>query len=160
MINVKLNGITMTIQTIEDLVDALNDATVDDPRLVLQVGGEEFVLRVVSRRKRRTSARRRKADEEAFLSAFGSFKGVLDPDEFMKLVREGRSSSRPPIEFPRADELPSSESAEEDKPSPEQIDKLLSTFGALKGLIDPDELKAQIRDARGSNRPHRPHRPL
>ncbi|MGH2559390.1 MAG: hypothetical protein ACRDJH_10015 [Thermomicrobiales bacterium] len=39
------------------------------------------------------------------------------------------------------------------KPTPEQIDALRSAFGGWKGLIDTDELKAQIKAARGSNRP-------
>jgi hypothetical protein len=38
------------------------------------------------------------------------------------------------------------------KPTEEQIRITVSTFGRLKGLIDPDELKAQIREARGSDR--------
>ncbi|MGH2531674.1 MAG: hypothetical protein ACRDJW_05150 [Thermomicrobiales bacterium] len=39
------------------------------------------------------------------------------------------------------------------KPTPEQIERAMSAAGGWHGLIDADELKAQIKAARGSNRP-------
>lgn len=39
------------------------------------------------------------------------------------------------------------------RPTQEQMEALRSAFGGWKGLVDPDELKAQIKAARGSNRP-------
>lgn len=43
-------------------------------------------------------------DLQDFLSAAGSWKGHIDPDEFMVRVREGRSSNRPVVSFPNGDE--------------------------------------------------------
>jgi hypothetical protein len=39
------------------------------------------------------------------------------------------------------------------KPTEEQIRITMSAAGGWKGIIDPDELKAQIKAARGSKRP-------
>jgi hypothetical protein len=39
------------------------------------------------------------------------------------------------------------------KPTQEEIDAALSAFGGWKGLIDPEEFKARVREGRGSNRP-------
>ncbi|MGI8643497.1 MAG: hypothetical protein ACR2LS_05210 [Thermomicrobiales bacterium] len=38
-------------------------------------------------------------DLQEFLSSAGSWRGHIDPDEFMRRVREGRSSNRPSVTF-------------------------------------------------------------
>ncbi|MGH2558571.1 MAG: hypothetical protein ACRDJH_05860 [Thermomicrobiales bacterium] len=49
--------------------------------------------------------------------------------------------------------LDTSEPRSDFKPTPEQIAAIRSAFGAWKGLVDADELKARIKASRGSNRP-------
>jgi hypothetical protein len=51
-----------------------------------------------------TPEERAKRDEEAFLSALGSWKDHIDPDEFMRQVREGRGSNRAVYDITLPDE--------------------------------------------------------
>ncbi len=48
-----------------------------------------------SRRKRTKT----KADFEAFLSSFGSWKGNVDVDRFLKDIKESRRLTRPPVDL-------------------------------------------------------------
>ncbi|SRR6266536_2054348 len=47
-----------------------------------------------SRRRSKT-----KTDDEAFLSSFGSWKGNVDVDRFLKDIEESRRLTRPPVEL-------------------------------------------------------------
>jgi hypothetical protein len=75
------------------------------PRLVSIAGGGNITLAPARNKRRRlTPEKKAKADEEAFLSAAGSWKGPIDPEEFKRQIREGRSSNRPYVEINIPDE--------------------------------------------------------
>ena len=71
-----------------------------EPR-VLRHGGEEVAVLSPTPRARPHGRRRRPTseDREAFLSSAGSWKGLIDADQFMADVRESRRSSRPRVDL-------------------------------------------------------------
>lgn len=87
------------ISSLEDLRTAVRRVEATEEPVVVSLDGEEVVLGPVSSWRARRSAERRAADDAAFLSAAGGWKGLIDPDEFKKRVREGRSSNRPAVDF-------------------------------------------------------------
>jgi hypothetical protein len=94
------------ITSLDDLRRIAADVQHDNrPRLVSIPGGGNITLAPARKKRRKlTPEERAKADEDAFLSSAGGWKGFIDPDEFMKQVRAGRSSRRPPVVFPPDDE--------------------------------------------------------
>ena len=73
-------------------------ASLDDLRRI--AGGGNITLAPVRKKRRKlTPEEKAKADEEAFLSTAGALAGEIDYDEFMRRVREGRSSRRPSVVF-------------------------------------------------------------
>ncbi len=70
------------------------------PRLVSIAGGGTITLAPALKKHRHGTAEEKAiADEKAFLSSAGALKGAFDYDDFMRRVREGRSSNRPPVVF-------------------------------------------------------------
>lgn len=87
------------IATIEDLRLAVRRVEATEEPVVVSLDGEEVVLGPRSSWPDRRTPEQRAADDDAFRSAAGGWKGLIDPDEFKKQVREGRSSNRPAIDL-------------------------------------------------------------
>ena len=89
------------IESLDDLRRIAADVQHDNrPRLVSIAGGGNITLAPAPKKRRKlTPEEKAKADEEAFLSAAGSWKGLVDPEEFKRQIREGRSSNRPYVEI-------------------------------------------------------------
>lgn len=87
------------IATIEDLRRAVRRVADTEEPVVLSLDGDEVVLGPVSSWRDRRTPEQRAADDAAFLSAAGSLKGLIDPDEFKRQVREGRGSHRPALDL-------------------------------------------------------------
>lgn len=89
------------IESLDDLRRIAADVQQDNrPRLVSIAGGGNITLSPARKKRRKlTPEEKAKADEEAFLSTAGALAGEIDYDEFMRRVREGRSSRRPPVAF-------------------------------------------------------------
>ena len=106
MVLARLSDATVEIKDVDDLFRVVKEVRGRDEPLVIQHDGTEIVVPASHRPKRRrlTPEERAKADEEAFLSSAGSWRGHIDPDEFMKQVRAGRSSNRPVYEITLPDE--------------------------------------------------------
>ncbi|MGH2534543.1 MAG: hypothetical protein ACRDJW_19940 [Thermomicrobiales bacterium] len=77
---------------------------------------------------RRVAEEARETNEPIVIQTNGEDIAVITP-----IDRQGQPHRRPPTQ--------------------EQIDAVMAAAGSWKGLIDVDELKAQWRAARGSNRP-------
>ena len=94
------------ITSIDDLRRIAADVQHDNrPRLVSVAGGGNITLAPARKKRRKlTPEEKVKADEEAFLSAAGSWKGLIDPEEFKRQIREGRGSNRPYVEINLPDE--------------------------------------------------------
>lgn len=84
---------------IEDLRLAVRRVADTEEPVVVSLDGDEVVLGPVSSWQDRRTPEQRAADDAAFLSAAGSLKGLIDPDEFKKQIREGRSSNRPLLDL-------------------------------------------------------------
>ncbi len=100
MITVKRKDSSVEIRDLDDLHRVLLEARSQGEPLVLQTdGGDEIVFSPSARTrpKRRTSEERAKADDEAFLASAGSWKGLIDVDEFKRNYKAARGSNRPPI---------------------------------------------------------------
>ena len=98
MVTAKRRGAEIEVQTLDDLVRLLKEGAGEDAPLTIRADdGEEFVVRPASRPRPRRRPRDARAEdaEAAFLSAFGSWRDHIDPDEFMRQVRAGRGSDRP-----------------------------------------------------------------
>ncbi|MEA2515366.1 MAG: hypothetical protein QOJ59_4855 [Thermomicrobiales bacterium] len=92
MVLAKLKDTTVEIKDIDDLLRVVKEARGQEEPLVIQDNGAEIVVpasRHPSRR-RRTLEERANADEEAFLSAAGSWKGLIDPEELKKQIYDAR----------------------------------------------------------------------
>lgn len=89
------------IDSLDDLRRIAADVQHDNrPRLVSIPGGGTINLAPARPKRRRPSSEEEvKADDEEFRSTFGALAGEIDYDEFMRTVREGRSSRRPPVVF-------------------------------------------------------------
>jgi len=89
------------ITTLDDLRRIAADVQQEKrPRLVSIAGGGNITLAPAHKKRRRpTPDEKAETDEEAFLSAAGSWKGLVDPEEFKRQIREGRSSNRPYVEI-------------------------------------------------------------
>ncbi len=100
-----IDGIT-SLDDLRRLAESVQ--TANRPRLVSIAGGGQITLAptrpVRPKRHRPSPAEKAKADEAAFLSSAGGWKGLIDRDEFMANIREGRSSSRPLVVFPDSEE--------------------------------------------------------
>ena len=101
MVLAKLKDSTVEIKDVDDLFRVLKEVRNSEEPLVIRDNGAEIVVPASHRPKRRRMSpeERAKADEEAFLLALGGWKDHIDPDEFMKQVRAGRSSNRPVYEI-------------------------------------------------------------
>ena len=96
------------IASLDDLRRIAEEVRADrKPRLVSIAGGGQITLAPVRKMRRRmTPEEKAKADEEAFLSSFGSWEGLLDdPEEFKRQIKAARGSKRPllAINFPDDD---------------------------------------------------------
>ncbi len=96
------------IASLDDLRRVLQDVSEQNTSRIIQISDDvRAVLSPIptaNARRKQEGRGRIQTDDEAFLSAAGSWKGLIDPDEFMKQVREGRSSNRPPIVLDLPDE--------------------------------------------------------
>ena len=75
--------------------------TTRQPRILTRDSEDVAVLMPVTPSLQRQAKRERtKADYEAFLSAAGSWKGLVDPDKLIADIYESRRlSSKPPVEL-------------------------------------------------------------
>ena len=68
--------------------------------LIEKDGDAVAVLQPVAPKKpRRRGRKKTAADYEAFLSAFGSWKGIVDTEQLKKDIAAARSDHRPPVEL-------------------------------------------------------------
>ena len=100
MVIAKLKHGPVEIKDVGDLLKVVKEARAEHEPLVIQVDdGNEIVFapapQPTKRRRRLTPEERTRKVEEDFWAAFGSWRNHIDRDEFMKQVREGRSSDRP-----------------------------------------------------------------
>ena len=73
------------------------DARREPLTIAIDGAGLVVVSPVTRRTKRRTREERATADDEAFLSAAGGWKGLIDGEEFKKQITAARGSHRPPV---------------------------------------------------------------
>lgn len=101
MVTVKRMNSTVEIHDLDDLYRVVKEARAQEEPLIIETDdGDEIAVNPAPRRaRRRTMEARTQADEEAFLSSFGSWQDHLDPDEFIRQVSAGRGSSRPFVEI-------------------------------------------------------------
>ena len=94
------------VESLDDLRDALAAAKSTNGRVTIRSDdGEEFELRPIRRQdKQRSSAEREQADIDAFLSAAGGWKGLIDAETFKRQIKAARGSRRPPVELSLPDE--------------------------------------------------------
>jgi hypothetical protein len=78
------------IATIEDLRQAIRRVVDRGESVVVTIDGAEALLRPVPGGLRRRTPEQQAADDAAFRSAAGSLKGLIDPDEFKRQLREAR----------------------------------------------------------------------
>lgn len=104
MVKVKRKDETIEIENLDDFFRVVKEVRREEEPLILVIDGVEEIVAPTPRRRRRTPAERRKADDEAFMASFGAWKGLIDRDEFMRRVREGRSSQRPVVKFTSPEE--------------------------------------------------------
>ena len=96
------------IASLDDLRRIAAEVRADrKPRLVSIAGGGQITLAPVrKKRKQMTPEEQAKADEEAFLSSFGSWEGHLDdPEEFKRQIKAARGSRRPFVEITLPDDV-------------------------------------------------------
>ena len=87
------------IATIEDLRLAVRRVEATEEPVVVSLDGDEVVLGPISSWRDRRTPQQRAEDDAASRSAAGGWKGLIDPDEFKRQVREGRSSNRPALDL-------------------------------------------------------------
>ena len=100
MVTVKRKSESVEVRDVDDLYRVLKEIRAEDEPLVIQGdNGDEIILPPGPRRraKRRTEEERAKVDEEAFLSSAGSWKDLIDVDEFKRQYKAARGSNRPPV---------------------------------------------------------------
>lgn len=85
------------VETIDDLKRLIERVRATDDALVVSVDGDLAVLSPPpDDSPGRSREEQRRADDEAFFSAFGSWKGLLDdPEEFKRQIKAARGSNRP-----------------------------------------------------------------
>ena len=95
---------TIDIEDIDDFRALVEDIQSSGTARLLVAGDQKLVVMAPasSDEPGDGSTRDEAADDDLteFMSAAGSWKGLIDPDEFKRNMREGRSSNRPPITFP------------------------------------------------------------
>ena len=73
--------------------------TTKTPRVLRRNNEDIAVVVPLAGRRRVTSRPRTKADVDAFLSAAGSWRDLIDPEEFKEQVALSRSSDRAPVDL-------------------------------------------------------------
>ena len=68
------------------------------PRL-LRAGDEDLALLIPLHTRVQRHRVKSEADLRALRSAFGAWKGLIDPEELKSSIREARGSDRPPVEL-------------------------------------------------------------
>ena len=87
------------ITTIPELAHLAEEvARTRHPR-VLRRGGEDIAVLMPTTAGKRPRPRRTRsqAGQDPFLTAAGSWEGLLDPEQFKQDLREARGSDRPPV---------------------------------------------------------------
>lgn len=80
----------LEIVTIEDLREAMRRIEGSDEAIVVSIDGDEALLSAVPPWSRRRTPEQRADDDAAFMSAAGSLKGLIDPDEVKWQIRKAR----------------------------------------------------------------------
>ena len=94
------------VETVDDLKRLIEQVRTTDTALVVSVDGDQAVLSPPPQGPTQHSREeQRRADDEAFFSAFGSWKGLIDdPEEFKRQIKAARGSNRPYREITLPDE--------------------------------------------------------
>ena len=89
------------ISTMPELARLADEVARTGTRLVLRRGTEELAVLVPARSRRRNSCSAPLTDEQrrALLSSIGSWRGLIDAEQFKREIKEARSSNRPPVEL-------------------------------------------------------------
>lgn len=90
------------ISSVPDLVRIAEEVRTTGRPRILRRNGEDMamVIPIAHGRKRRAKRTRTEADYEAFLSAAGGWKGLVDADKLLADIYESRElSTKPPIEL-------------------------------------------------------------
>ena len=90
------------ISSVPDLVRIAEEVRTTGRPRILRRNGEDMamVIPIAHGRKRRAKRARTEADYEAFLSAAGGWKGLVDADKLLADIYESRElSTKPPIEL-------------------------------------------------------------
>ncbi|MDP9365618.1 MAG: hypothetical protein M3Q10_15580 [Chloroflexota bacterium] len=94
------------VETVDDLKRLIEQVRTTDTALVVSVDGDQAVLTPPPPGATEHSREeQRRADDDTFLSAFGSWKGLIaDPEEFKQQIKVARGSNRPYREITLPDE--------------------------------------------------------
>jgi len=71
----------------------------NEPRVLRRDSEDVAILLPAKPARRRAGRTKTKADHEAFLASAGSWKGLVEAEEFTAYVNERRRSSRPTVEL-------------------------------------------------------------
>ncbi|MGH2352240.1 MAG: hypothetical protein ACRDI2_10515 [Chloroflexota bacterium] len=87
------------LRTAPELAHAAEEVRASRRPRLLQKDGETIAVVMPVGSKRRAKRAPTQADKEAFLSAFGAWKGNVDVDRLKRDLAESRKLSRPPAEL-------------------------------------------------------------
>jgi hypothetical protein len=104
MRNALIDDHPIEILSIEDLRTAVRRVEATEEPVVVSLDGDQVMLGPVTAWRDRRTREQRAEDDAAFLAAAGGWKGLIDPEEFKKQIREGRSSDRPAVDLTRREE--------------------------------------------------------
>ncbi|MGH2559135.1 MAG: hypothetical protein ACRDJH_08725 [Thermomicrobiales bacterium] len=155
MIRVRRKEETVDIANLDDLYRVVKEVRKAEEPLILVIDeGQDIVVDPAPRRRsRRTREEREQADYEAFLSSAGSWKGLIDPEEFKRQIRAGRGHGSTRSDDEESTAPPASKRPGRTREKTEaDYEATMSTFGAWKGLVDTEQMKKEVYAARGSKR--------
>lgn len=91
---------TIDVTDLPELRRVAEDVRETQEPLLLRTGNDDVAILVPIEVSERSDERvRTQADHEAFLSAFGGWKGIVETEKLKAGIRAGRSSDRPPVEL-------------------------------------------------------------
>jgi hypothetical protein len=93
---------SIDISSVPDMVRIAEEVRTSGRPRILRRNGEDMamVIPIAQGHKRNTKRTRTQADYDAFLSAAGGWKGLIDADKLLADIYESRElSTKPPIEL-------------------------------------------------------------
>lgn len=98
MMTAKRKGRFEAIRDVDDLYRVLREVRAEDEPLVLRLDtGEEIVIEPRHHPAGDRAVERTGVDDERFLSSAGSWRGLVDADEFKRTYKAARGSRRTPV---------------------------------------------------------------